>query len=277
MSSTAFSPVLADDAGHLVVIIRNEQPIELLHFTSSLTALAKEHEASLRTDRPELAVEETRLLITDVRKGSIVMEMVSALAPFVSTIEIVNTAVDFVKHMSSALDFLKLPNGRLPDATTQQLKNMTDAMQVIAADSNGELEIMASHRNGEVLQQLVIRKNEARTVIENAGEQRKEIEKKTGDVHRKVLMRLHQTSVEDAKIGKRTSEKGIVERIDTAPHTLVYVSDLAGQRIKEEILRHGGNPYEKGFIVDLDVEMVAGRPRLYRIIELHEVIDLDED
>lgn len=90
-------------------------------------------------------------------------------------------------------------------------------------------------------------------------------------------MRLHQTSAEGLKIDKRTSEKGIVERIGPTPRTLVYASDLAGQRIKAEILQADGNPFQKGFIVDLDVETVNGAPRLYRIVEVHDVIDLDDE
>ena len=89
-------------------------------------------------------------------------------------------------------------------------------------------------------------------------------------------MTLHQSSVEGLKIGKKTSEKGIVERIDQVPRTLIYASDLAGQRIKDEILKPDGNPFQKGFIVDLDVETVGGRPKVYRVIAVHEVIDLDE-
>jgi hypothetical protein len=90
-------------------------------------------------------------------------------------------------------------------------------------------------------------------------------------------MRLHQSSLADARVGKRTSEKGIIERIDTTPRSLVYISELAGQRIKEEIIRPGGNPYGKGFIVDVDVETLGGRPKVYRILEVHDVIELDDD
>ncbi|WP_147405468.1 hypothetical protein [Cereibacter sphaeroides] len=156
------------------------------------------------------------------------------------------------------------------------MKNLGDAVQSIVKDSSGQLNVRARYRNGEILQELVISRDEARTIAENAAAQRKEIEDKGSSPLKKVLMRLHQSSVEDLKVGKRTSEKGIVERIDMVPRTLVYVSDLAGQRIKEEILKSEGNPFQKGFIVDLDVETVAGKPRLYRILEVHEIVDLED-
>lgn len=89
-------------------------------------------------------------------------------------------------------------------------------------------------------------------------------------------MRLHQSSVDGLKVGKRTSEKGIVERIDMIARPLIYVSELAGQRIKSEILKPDGNPYQKAFLVDVDMETINGRPRAYRILEVHDVLDLDE-
>ena len=77
-------------------------------------------------------------------------------------------------------------------------------------------------------------------------------------------------------VGALLNRQKFVERIDQVPRTLIYASDLAGQRIKDEILKPDGNPFQKGFIVDLDVETVGGRPKVYRVIAVHEVIDLDE-
>ena len=278
MSDGALPPVLSSEGARIVIEIRNEQPIDLLDFTGSLTGLAREHEANLREARPELPLEETRLLVVEVRKGSIIFELVPALAPFVSSAELVNTSVDFVRNLSGAVDWLRKPNGRMPDPTTQRLKNLGDSMKAIAADPSGELNISARHAEGEVLQEFRIQKQDAQTVIENARAQRKEIERPASDLYRKVLMTLHQSSVDDVRIGKRTSEKGIVERIDSVPRSLIYVSDVAGQRIKAEILRPDGNPYKKdGACVDVDVETVDGRPRAYRVLAVHDIIDLDDE
>lgn len=267
---------VAPDAARIEIIIRNDDPIELLDFTASLTGMAREHEARLRAERPGIDIDETRLLIVDVRKGSIILELLPALAPIISTAEVTNTAVAFVDHLKALADALRLPGGRAQAATTQQLKNMGDTVQAIAKDSSGKLTIAARHQDGEIIQEFVVSRSDARQISENAAAQRKEIEDKSSAPHRKVLMRLHQSSVDALKVGKRTSDKGIIERIDETPRALVYVSDAAGQKVKDEILKSEGNPFQKGFIVDLDVETVAGKPRVYRILEVHEIIDLDE-
>ena len=267
---------VADDVAHIEVVIRNADPIDLLDFTASLTAIAREHEARLKVRMPGVDVDETRLLIVDVRKGSIILELLPVLAPIIATAEVTNTAVDFVAHFSRMIGQLRVPGGRVESPTTAQLKNLNDTVQTVANDSNGALSIAARYQNGDIIQELIISTGEARTVTANATDQRREIEARSSDTMRHVLMRLHQSSVDDLKVGRRTSEKGIIERIDETPRTLVYVSDLAGQRIKDEIFKDGGNPFQKGFIVDVDVETVRGKPKLYRVLAVHDGLDLDD-
>lgn len=277
MTEGLLVPLLSMEGPRIVIEIHNSQPIDLLDFTGSLTALAREHEAALKRERPGLAAEESRLLVVDIRRGSIVLELVAALAPFVSQAELINTSVDFVRNIGDALSLLRQPGGRLPDATTQRLKNLNDTVRAIANDSSGKMDIYARHQDGDVLQEFAVQRSEAVTIQQNIAAQRKEIEHQSNEPLRPVLMRLHQSSIEDLKVGKRTAEKGVVERIDLAPRTLIYVSDLAGQTIKSAILAHEGNPFQKAFVVDVDVEYVNGRARAYRVLNVYDVIDLEDE
>ena len=270
-------PDTRGEGARVVVEYHNSQPIDLLEFSASLEALAREHQSHMNTSRPGIDVDETRLLIVDVRKGSIILELTAALAPIISTMEVTNTAVSFIEHFKKFGLPLSSKNGRAPDANTQQLKNFGDTVQAIAADRDGQFILAARHSDGEILQEFKVESLGARNMVENAQAQRREIEDRSSSALKRVLMRLHQSSVADPKVGKRTSEKGVIERIDTTPRTLVYVSDLVGQRIKAQILQPDGNPYAKGFIVDVDVETVGGRPKVYRILDVHEIIDISDE
>ena len=265
------------NAARLVVEFHHSEPIDLLEFSASLEALAREHQALVQKARPTLDASETRLLLIEVRKGSTVLELVQALAPIISSIEVTNSVLSFVEHLRRLGLPLSSERGRAPDATTQQLKNMSDCVQTIAADQKGAFVVSARHQTGEVLQEFRVESSGAREIVANAQSQIREIEAKSSSTMHKVLMRLHQSSISDPKVGKRASERGIIERIDAVPRALIYVSELAGQQIKDEIVKPGGNPYSKGFIVDVDVETVGGRPKAYRIMDVHDVIDLDDD
>lgn len=271
-----FTSPLADGVT-LVVEINNSAPIELNDFVLSLAGLAKEHESALRAARPAISVDETRLLIVDIRKGSIILDLVPALAPIVSTAEFVNTVVDFVEKLKSGFDELKKVGGRLSDPSVSRLKNFNDTVKAIAADPNGRLAIKAKHREKGILTEFSIGKEDAGRIIENSSKQRAEIELQSSSKYSRLLMTLHQSSVENPKIGKRNAEKGIVEKIDNIPRPLIYASEQAGQAIKSAILNPSENAFNKGFVVDLDVETVGGKPRVYRITAVYDIIDLDFD
>ncbi len=57
------------------------------------------------------------------------------------------------------------------------------------------------------------------------------------------------------------------------PRPLIDASDMAAHMIKGEILRPHGNPYQKLFVVDVDVEMVAGVPKAYRVRNVSDIIE----
>ncbi len=246
-NSIGFASPMLEGEATIVIEIHNSQPLDLLELTASLTALAKEHEAAIRERTPSILPEETRLLVVDVRKGSIILELVPALAPFVSTAEFINTAIDFVEKLKNGYDALKKVGGRLTDPSVQRLKNFSDAVQTIASDAEGRLRVFARHKEKGVLQEIVIEKEDAQRVIENAQHQRLEIESISTAPLLKVLMQLYQTSADSPKIGKRNPEKGIIERVDMTPRPLVYVSDQAGARIKDEMLNSDANAYKKRF------------------------------
>jgi hypothetical protein len=83
-----------------------------------------------------------------------------------------------------------------------------------------------------------------------------------------------QANIKDAPVGKKTSERVKIEQIADRDLPLVYASALAEQRIKHEIQVADENVFKRGFIVDVNVETLGGRPVAYRVTNLHQVIDL---
>jgi hypothetical protein len=78
-------------------------------------------------------------------------------------------------------------------------------------------------------------------------------------------------------MGKRTGERVKIEELSSRDLPLIYASDLAEQRIKHEVREADDNVYKKGFVVDVNVQLVSGKPAAYRITNVHQVIDLPSD
>lgn len=273
MANSIPVPIIMDDATRVEIVISNADPIELLDFTASLIGIAREYQTAVQLNNPDVRIEETKLIIVEIRKGSTILELVPLLQPLISEYDKLKPVLDFLKDIKWGLDLLKVPGGRLPDPTTSRLKNLNDMVAAVAKDREGSLKIAALHKEKGVLQQVVIQRDDARNVQSNAAAQRREIEDRSAVEYPAVLMRLHQSSISEATVGKRTSEKGVIERVDDVPRPLIYASNLAAQAIKNEILRPDGNPYKRLFVVDVDVETVAGTPKAYRVRQVIDIID----
>jgi hypothetical protein len=85
------------------------------------------------------------------------------------------------------------------------------------------------------------------------------------------------TGVAHAKTGKRSGEMVQIEAIHPRPLPIVYASTLAEERIRHEIAEADENVYKKAFDVDVNVEMRGGKPIAYRLVSVHDVIDLPDD
>ncbi len=265
----------------LVIAIEHADPVDLYRLTDALAALSDEYEKHLRRVLPTVEPEETRLLISDVRKGSTIIEVYPQLAwiqPFIPSQEKVMATLGFVKNLKDLMGPYFKQGERNASLSASSVKNLHDLAAVIAQDPKGSLSFTArTDRPDGSVEQFKIEKLQAQTAIENLSSERLERERKEQAQHPKVLLVFQQTKASAARMGKPTGDLGIVESIDTKPHKVVYVSQLAGDQIKAQIKAPGQNPYEVGFIVDVNVETVGGRPKAYRVMALHEVIDLSDD
>ncbi len=149
--------------------------------------------------------------------------------------------------MSALLSISKISRGRycrsgaarpMPHRNT---KIIADGVQALASDCEGAFTISARNADGRVIQELVVKAPEARTLVKNAKAERREFEKRSGSVLRRVLMRPSQSRFADPKVGKRPPDKGLNEKTDRMARPLVSVSNLIDQRIKAEILKSHEN------------------------------------
>ena len=73
------------------------------------------------------------------------------------------------------------------------------------------------------------------------------------------------------KGGNQAGNKGIIDAISDKKMGLVFDTD----ELRDKILRSDDNPMKKGYVVDVVVLTAAGKPAAYKILNLHDVIDLD--
>ena len=274
---------MPENSPHLVVYIDTSRPIELGDFVSGFVALGNQYEKFLKRERPDLK-SEARFYVKEVRSGSIEAELVGFLATafgsMISTMDQVLIFEEFVRTYRERISAYFQKGGRAPDASKSDLADFHKTVAAVANDPTGNAALQAAvYEDGKrkIRAAFTFTTAQARTAEREIAAHRLEIEQRTDTDHERVLMRFVRSSIQAAKAGKRSGELVIVDAVSPRALPIVYASELAESRIKHEIKEADENVYKKGFEVSLNVELVNDKPAAYRVIEVHDVIELPDD
>ncbi len=253
----------------LSVEIKNIQPIELSDLTQSLNSLADEYRRFIERSDVVVDPDQVKLYVKEIKTGSVLAEL-AALAPL--ALPLINysaTVLKYAEHLKMVYDYLVGNQPHVPRLLERQtLQNLSNIVEPVAKDKGAQLNIGALNLNGNVVVNFNYSSLEANAIQNSA---RKEIEKlKEPDTgtHSKVLMYLYQARDD---MTSKTGDKSIIESIYKGPVKTIFIDE----NIKSKILRDEPNPFNKAFIVDVFVETIRGVPKLYKVIELYEIIDRD--
>jgi hypothetical protein len=185
-----------------------------------------------------------------------------------------------VRSYSQKLSTYFKKDEKVADASRSDLKDFMDTVLAIASDPKGKATIEAAvFEDGKkkVRAALQFDTKQAVRAVQHIQEHQAELERVEHADYQRVLMVFKQANVKDAPVGRKSGERVTIEAVSDRDLPLVYASDLAEQRIKHEIREADDNLFKKGFVVDVNVQTVAGRPVAYRVTNLHQVIDLPEE
>jgi hypothetical protein len=268
---------------HIVVKIRTSQPIDVDDFAAIYTALGSQYRKFVQAEFPEVGDDAT-IYVRDVTEGSIIVELVPwVLATWHSVpdaLKRVDIVVEFVKKYGELLGIYLTGQGRPKEVGRSDLNDFTKQVAAIANDPRGSARIEAAvFEDGKrkIRAAIKFRTPEARRAIDKIEAHRLQLEKKSGADHTRVFMIFHQANVRASPLGKRTGERVRIDEISRKVLPLIYASELAEERIKSEIREAEDNLFRKGFVVDVNVAAIDGRPVAYRVTNVHQVIDLPDD
>ena len=264
----------------LTLRIDTEKPIELSAFVLAFTSLAAEYQRQTQEIFPEA---DAKIYVKEVRKGSYEADLIPyipLIAPIIASVDQVMIIEQFVTVWGKRIS--ALVTGKLGDwePTKNDLKTLSDATEAIARDPNASSTLEAVHfRDGKREVEAFFKfttadANKAKKTIED---QTQLLELHNNEIHERVLMVFTRTDIGNAQVGKRSGEKVVIEEISPKAFAIMYASSLAEERIKHEIREDEGNVYMKGFVVDVSVKTVNGRPSVYAITHVHDIIELPDN
>ncbi|HQU68451.1 MAG TPA: hypothetical protein PLI43_09655 [Albidovulum sp.] len=265
----------------ITLTINNSKPVELNAFVRAFTSIAKEYQDAV--DASDDFQGEAEIFVKEVRSGSIVADLLpvvaSTLPIIASSAEQIWLAVEFVEKWKDRIT--KLASGIVPEAFSRSdLKTFAGAVEAIARDpeASSTLEV-ATFEDGkrQVKAAFKFHSSDARQVEKTIEGEYRRLESERDDTHYRVLMVFTRSDVGDAPKDKRSGERVIIQQISDRDLPIMYASDLAEQRVKHEIREADDNIFKKGFSVDVSVLYRNSRPMVYRILNVHEVLDLPDE
>jgi hypothetical protein len=274
---------MAAGAPYILVRLQTRNPIEIGDFVATFASVASQYDKFIRQAHPDLSPQ-AQLFVRQVKAGSIIVELLPFLPyalfgadQIVTRLEQINAVNEFVKTYGEKLSrYFQIGDPKVQPTTRSDLKDFMGSVEAIAKDPNGKATIQAvAFEDGKKKIKAAIRfnSNDAMRALEAIEAERRVLEGTDTADYQRVLMVFKQANVKGAQ-----SANELVSGFRLSAFLIrsfrCYASELAEQRIKHEIAEADENVFRKGFVVDVNVEMRAGRPVAYRVTNLHQVIDL---
>lgn len=274
-----YDALMQAEEPHIVLNLGLERPAELTDFLGAFLSLSSQYDGYMRREHRDIAPE-SKIFVKEIRPGSIEAILIPSLPLIIDHMDKALIVERFVKFYGTRLAAYFQKGGRDKEAKKGDLKDLMDAVSVIANDPNGRAMISAvDFSQGKTVTKASIKfdTSQAKIARESIASHKKELDQISAADHQRVLMWFKRSDKDSVTLGVRSGERVVIEDIADDDLPLIYASDLSEERIKHEIRATDENIYYKGFVVDVNVQMRGGRPVAYAVTHIHQVIDLPNE
>ena len=274
----SYSDYMSEGTPYIELRLCLSRSAELLALVGAFTALANQFEAYIKRHYPDLDGR-AKLYVQHIHASDIVLELVPVIQSVISVMDSMMIVEDFTTRYSLYLTNF-IHGNKKEDATRSDLKDFMSQVRIIATDPDAKAILSsATYHETEKTKKAILefdtqQAKQAEKVIED---QRKVLDLKAYELKENVLMVFYQSNLKNPEVSGPTAEKATIEEISKKPLSIVYLSDLAKERIKHETMEGHRNIYQLGFFVDVYVQSYHGKPAAYRIANVRDIIELPDD
>ncbi|MDY0270410.1 hypothetical protein [Trichloromonas sp.] len=250
----------------LTIEIDNSKPVELIELSQSFQSFADEYRRYLLRKEEQAIADDIKLYIKEIRSGSIIADLVALSAIALPFVENSNTIIGFGDYLKKAFDYLTGKSENKPNLEKANYENLARIIEPIAKDNASQINC-STIVNGNLVVNVHLDSPAANAAQNVANREIRALKEPTTGLKEKVLLHWYQAR-NDAK--STTGDKAIIESIQKGPVKAIF----AHAGIKAKMLLDAENPFIHAYVVDVVVETINDRPALYKIIDVHEKIDI---
>lgn len=259
--------------------IRAQEPIELSDFVRMLSSFATQYQRYLQ-QRGDADVPTAKIYVRRIREGSIIVELIPVILPIIATMESVLIVDHFANLVRDRVQSYFRKGGRASVASKAEITEMIGGVRAIAKDTDGKAILRKAVMSDDGVRRTTVLEfdtQQAQVAMREMEAHYEELSKPEIESYSDVLMVFYQSNKKVPDFQIRSGEQVIIEEISPKPRPLVYVSELARGRIKDEIINSDENVFKKGFYVDVIVDRFRGKVAAYKVTGLSQVIDLPDE
>lgn len=261
---------MQEDDAVLRVEIKNSKPVDLIDLTTSLMALAQSFKDFATANSGDPLPDNMRLYVKEMKSGSVIAELVTLTEQAQWITENIEVLAGFVGNLNDLMTFfMGKVDAPAQRPTKRQAEQIIGIAEPIAKDSAAQMNVQVMDGGVVNLHQTIHITSLDANAMQNGAKRFLGPALPASYVAADQIMVLEQVkNVANAKTGDR----GVIEAITSRPVKLRFLTEEGKRKVLE--LDHL-NPLQCAFLVDVDVRSVEGKPVLYQVIDVKDIIPKD--
>lgn len=244
-----------------------KDPIEISEFTKSLNAISNEYKKFIDDTYGAEQPVNAKLYVEKITEGSILTTLVEYSDFAIPFLVDVNTVYEFGKHLKEAFSYFsgQTKKGENLELDVQDLNNLKSIISP-GTETGNKIEISVVGNNNLVV--LKADDTESNAITNRISKELKDLRLPSSNIYKKQLFYFDQAKKD---ISSKKGNYGIIESLNDERLRVVFEDDKS---IKNKMLKGKHNPLQVSYIVDVEVQTKRGKSITYKILNLHEIIDL---
>ncbi len=253
-----------EDSDKLIVEYKNKNPMELIDLATSMSSISREFSKRFHAESYG-----AKLYVREVRNGSTIIELVPVvIGQLPILIEHYKTIITFVEQTIIVVNWLLGKEDKPEHITREGLNNITNIVEPIAKDVGSQINI-GSYNDNSRINNITINYTESNAIQNRATKELEILKEPIVGLHEKVLLHWVQAKND---IKSNAGDKAKIESITNKSVKAIFDK----KDLKQTMLYDEPHPFSKAYLVDVKVETINNNPTVYKIIKLHEIIDVED-
>lgn len=256
-----------DENMKLQIHLHNDKPVELSTLCQSLDGISKEYSRFIQNATPEQNLQpcDSNIYVTQITKGSIIVELGTYVAASYTLLEHSNAIFEFGKRLAQTYGWLQGKNEPPQNVTASELRHLNHALEPVATDPKATIQIGSINLNGNITVHFEADSMKANALQHLLDKKMAEMKEPIVGLQKGCVMQLAVTAAD------KQIDKAIIEAFTKKAVKVSFETDELKQTM---VMRE--HPYHKLFIVDVMVHTVDDKIVLYHIKNLTDILDKQE-